>query len=697
MKQLIVSYNRGDTGGSSFYRLVQVGNDLTAKKLIGVHDNRTGVHPLADICVWQRTCFEEARQVLLSMKNTTHVFDIDDWMFNLPPYMAETHKHFDKAMFRDTVRFMWECDWITTSTKKLADYMSKYTGIDRKKFVVFPNYIDLRKLTRGTTSFGKKVVIAWSNSANRHNYDFAVAEKAILRLMKEYKNLHLVFFGYVPKALYKYKDRISHFPFMPIDKYYEALKKTPIDIWIAPAKKIKFNHCRSSLKLCEGGALGLPVVASGIWPYKDFVEKMGDDTVLIDNWYKNLKLLIDSQAERQTRGAKLNAYVEQKYSLNEGALKHYNWFKKIKKSPVEVKPRKEGVTIITIAKKHMNKNLIQDLTQRTGDGIEMKLLLPKGPINKGKWLNKAIKGAKNDIVIVMESNVKFIDEKWLDKITNALEQYDFVGVSGSSYYNMRSFVWYNRDRNLDAGCVMFPSDDGGFAYTNYGTEKEVVTTSKILLAGKKKAFEDVEFLPYYENFLWMTDFCVRAHQRGYRLGVVPIHVFYNDKSTYVYPQVKQEQQFFFEQNQWRMNWSAQEDVSMNFNLYLEPKDLWMFHETVSSLAEQSIWADNVYMAPNTSKIFTEMFDLKKAEDIFFPLVYIPGKPVFSASAMQRLNNLVRIYDAVTFPMIQMRKGAHSCVQSPYNVYYTLLKKPKDQCDFNKLCVLTEPLGHSYFN
>ncbi|MGB5536689.1 MAG: hypothetical protein WBN08_12400, partial [Thiogranum sp.] len=57
--------------------------------------------------------------------------------------------------------------------------------------------------------------------------------------------------------------------YVPFNAYPETLAKLNLDLAVAPLERNRFNRCKSDLRILEYGAMGWPVIATDIEPYRD--------------------------------------------------------------------------------------------------------------------------------------------------------------------------------------------------------------------------------------------------------------------------------------------------------------------------------------------------------------------------------------------------------------------------------------------
>lgn len=89
-------------------------------------------------------------------------------------------------------------------------------------------------------------------------------------------------------------------------KYYSTID---FDIGLAPLEDTLFTRSKSYIKALEYGALGIPVIASDVGPYREYVED-GVTGFLVSKeseWIDRIRLLIDDPELRESMGAAAHA------------------------------------------------------------------------------------------------------------------------------------------------------------------------------------------------------------------------------------------------------------------------------------------------------------------------------------------------------------------------------------------------------
>ncbi len=157
---------------------------------------------------------------------------------------------------------------------------------------------------------------------NSHYHDLQLIEEVITKICQKYPNVHFCMMGYFGesnqgKNLFqdipgstsicphcKQAGQLEKIPGIDLLYYPSKLKECAFDIAVAPIIETGFNQSKSDLKIKEYAALGLPVVASNITPYKESVMEgyTGFLASTGKEWFDYLELLIKDEALRKRLG-----------------------------------------------------------------------------------------------------------------------------------------------------------------------------------------------------------------------------------------------------------------------------------------------------------------------------------------------------------------------------------------------------------
>lgn len=307
-----------DFDGCAYYRILKPFEALSDNLL--THDSwGTSAHRLLppdwrdnDVIVGQRICNGTGDGSgpadlwvgeICRSADILSVYELDDDLFNVPEDNP-AHEFFGQRETQQNLRVcIAASDLVTVSTEPLRQQLLKFNP----NVKVLPNFIDQDVLDIDRPDNGNKVVIGWCGS-NTHKADFATMSEQLAMLMAMNRQVHFTTIG----ANYSHglpADRVQALGWIgSTRRIYKHVAK--FDIGIAPLLPNKFNESKSYIKALEYAALGIPVVASNVGPYKEFVQH-GKTGFLVDRpgqWTEYLGILLNDPGLRAEMG--LNARLQ---------------------------------------------------------------------------------------------------------------------------------------------------------------------------------------------------------------------------------------------------------------------------------------------------------------------------------------------------------------------------------------------------
>ena len=231
---------------------------------------------------------------------------------------------------------------LTVSTNQLAREYFPYNNL----IYVVPNYLDkdLWDVPIARKNDGK-IRIGWCGG-NAHGDDLHMVSKVIERIVKEYdgkvvfetmgmarQELNGVFamkdFPEVcPKC--NYEGEIHHFLGESFKDYPLVLASKGWDLAIAPVIDNGFGNAKSDLKIKEATAVGLPIVASSVVPYREAVDN-GAEVLLAttyNEWYNSIKELIENPGKREAIAKSNREWIKQ-YWIQDNAKNIFRVYEQI--------------------------------------------------------------------------------------------------------------------------------------------------------------------------------------------------------------------------------------------------------------------------------------------------------------------------------------------------------------------------------
>ena len=190
-------------------------------------------------------------------------------------------------------------DLVTVSVPHLAELLQGYTDAP---VVVLPNTVDpvLLEVPQRTRQPGEQLRVGWGGSAT-HDIDIRLHADGIRYGLRK-TQAKLVMIGTDYRSLLKHPDTELHEWKTRIDEYYLLVHSYHVQL--APLADDAFNRSKSPLKALEAAALGIPVVASDVRPYREFVVH-GETGFLCrteDDWMKAIRTLGNDEELRQAMG-----------------------------------------------------------------------------------------------------------------------------------------------------------------------------------------------------------------------------------------------------------------------------------------------------------------------------------------------------------------------------------------------------------
>lgn len=333
------TYHLRDTFGCGHYRAL-----LPAQMMISLMNpmarveatttDRIFPHPSmyqnVHFAILQRLDGEHFYNVIKALKKiitpqTKLVYDIDDDLFNIPKWNFAS-QYFTKDKLVYVKKIMEECDMVVTSTDALAKLYGKYN----KTTVVAPNRIS--RLMWGEPHWTNwnhdKPRIYYAGSDNHFDLknenthgDF---DLKLCKFIESTRNEYdWVFIGGMPGYLReKNYPEITRIGWHSFFRYVEFMRSQEADIVLAPLVDCVFNRGKSNVKAMESIAMGAPLLASDITPYRglDRISKTADEMIA------NIQELASDPDKRKATWEQQHALIRPElfWEENDNDLKHLN-------------------------------------------------------------------------------------------------------------------------------------------------------------------------------------------------------------------------------------------------------------------------------------------------------------------------------------------------------------------------------------
>lgn len=247
-----------------------------------------------DVLAMQRPAGIEGVRMMEQLAGRVKVvYETDDDMLQVNPSGLP---HLDDERMRETIRRCLRlADLVTVSSEPLASQVRRYNDNVR----VLPNFIDegLLNIVRPRRP---RLTLGWAGGPS-HLVDMVTVAEPLTRVLERNPQVDMHFMGFDYSPLVGRDCRLSGWK-QNVWDYYNLID---FDIAVIPIADKPFNRSKTPIKALEMAALGIPVVASNLPPYSEFVAdgKTGYLVSSATEWERRLDELIHDEAARAELGA----------------------------------------------------------------------------------------------------------------------------------------------------------------------------------------------------------------------------------------------------------------------------------------------------------------------------------------------------------------------------------------------------------
>jgi len=255
------------------------------------------------------------------------VYDADDYIFDpwILPYVEAFHTTMNQAKalrFMDDVgACLDQCDYFTGSTCHLAE---RAAALGKDSFVI-RNGLNSAQLSLSRLALeqrhlrrrGPETRIGYFSGTRSHQADFRVIYPALMRLLREQRNIRLTIVGHLDvgafPGLAPFLDQIDILPTCHWSELPAVI--AGVDVNVIPLELTPFNEGKSNLKYYEAGLVEVPSIASPTRILCDSITH-GHNSLLArttEEWYDSLKELIARPDWRRQMGQNALEHVLRNY------------------------------------------------------------------------------------------------------------------------------------------------------------------------------------------------------------------------------------------------------------------------------------------------------------------------------------------------------------------------------------------------
>lgn len=237
------------------------------------------------------------------------VWETDDDLWSIDPTNERAAQVFTPELLRAVEHCAKTAHMVTVSTEPLAEVMRELNP----NVVVIPNHID-GALLDVERKRADRVTVGWAGG-DSHKRDWLAVAPSIRRFLDRNPGVDFHMIGADYRREARLRGRWSGWS-AKIHDYYASVD---FDIGLAPLVPSVFNRSKSFIKALEYSALGIPVIASDVGPYREFViDGVTGFLIRYDHeWETRLRELTQDHAMREEMGVKAREHARN-YSISEG-------------------------------------------------------------------------------------------------------------------------------------------------------------------------------------------------------------------------------------------------------------------------------------------------------------------------------------------------------------------------------------------
>lgn len=299
---------------------------------------------VADFSIWQIVGTPYVLSFLRAAKDMLKkpiVTEMDDWLMDIPSYNIASGAYTPNSDFEWVALKQIELsDAVITSTQFIKEQLEHL--YPQKKIYVVPNTIDfdLWDATLPGPTVGKeegRIRIGYTGCGN-HGGDIEMIRRPLLAILDEFPQVEFVTSGAM-RAGTKDEPVVIEHPrslilnaWATIDAWPGACKGWQMDMGIAPLRDSNFNRAKSNLRWLEYSALGIPCVASRVYPFQHSIRD-GEDGLIAtseEQWYEAIKSLIQDPGRRTAIGQAAHTRVRADWNMNTVARDYKRILEEIK-------------------------------------------------------------------------------------------------------------------------------------------------------------------------------------------------------------------------------------------------------------------------------------------------------------------------------------------------------------------------------
>ena len=221
----------------------------------------------------------------------------------------------NRSKLKNMIGDFKRADMITVTTEKLAEYARQYN----KNVAVLPNCINPYKWWQLPLKPNKKLRIALQGGYS-HYEDWEMIREPLNQMLRD-NDVTLLMVGYDFSGIIDkdVRHKVEAHDWVHFEAHSYRMMCLNIDIAIIPLDDTPFNHYKSSIKLCEFSAMGVPSIVSNVSPYKEEAGRIPACYFTKETFKQHLETLIEDEKLRRNIGNQAREAVLELYDAKKNA------------------------------------------------------------------------------------------------------------------------------------------------------------------------------------------------------------------------------------------------------------------------------------------------------------------------------------------------------------------------------------------
>lgn len=237
-------------------------------------------------------------------KGSWVVYNIDDCIHkdDIPPYNMAQASYMSDELMNNIKSMLLNSDFVLVTTDELKEYYNQKFEVPLDRIIVIPNYIpqwwmgnyyDKDKAMKLYRKHKNRPRIGIIGSASHYDINGNNIKDDLTDIIpyirKTVNKYRWVVFGSLIPAISDLllNGQVEFYQSTSILHYPQFLKSLELQAIVAPLQDNTFNRCKSNIKLLEGWAMGIPVIAQNLPTYSKYTDSVFSNEAELDKMLDN--------------------------------------------------------------------------------------------------------------------------------------------------------------------------------------------------------------------------------------------------------------------------------------------------------------------------------------------------------------------------------------------------------------------------